>query len=43
MQERATKDSLFADDTLIYSAIESYIDDAKLQSDLTAIEEWAQK
>ena len=34
---------LFADDTLIYSTIESYNDAAKLQSDLTAIQEWAQK
>ena len=34
---------LFADDTLIYSTIESYNDAAKLQSDLTALQEWAQK
>ena len=34
---------LFADDTLIYSTIESYDDAAKLQSDLTALQEWAQK
>ena len=34
---------LFADDTLIYSTIESYNDAAKLQSDLTVLEEWAQK
>ena len=34
---------LFADDTLIYSTIESYNDSAKLQSDLTALQEWAQK
>ena len=34
---------LFADDTLIYSIIESYNDAAKLQSDLTALQEWAQK
>ena len=34
---------LFADDTLIYSTIESYNDAAKLQSDLTAFQEWAQK
>ena len=34
---------LFADDTLIYSTIKSYNDAAKLQSDLTALQEWAQK
>ena len=34
---------LFAGDTLIYSTIESYNDAAKLQSDLTALQEWAQK
>ena len=34
---------LFADDTLIYSTIESCNDAAKLQSDLTALQEWAQK
>ena len=34
---------LFADDTLIYSTIESYNDAAKLQSDLTVFQEWAQK
>ena len=34
---------LFADDTLIYSTIESYNDAAKLQLDLTALQEWAQK
>ena len=34
---------LFADDTLIYNTIESYNDAAKLQSDLTALQEWAQK
>ena len=34
---------LFADDTLIYSTIESYNDAAKLQSDVTALQEWAQK
>ena len=34
---------LFADDTLIYSAIESYNDAVKLQSDQTALQEWAQK
>ena len=34
---------LFADDTLIYNTIESYNDAAKLQSDLTAPQEWAQK
>ena len=34
---------LFADGTLIYSTIESYNDAAKLQSDLTALQEWAQK
>ena len=33
---------LLADDTLIFSTIESY-DAAKLQSDLTALQEWAQK
>ena len=31
---------LFADDTLIYSTTESYIDATKLQSDLTALQEW---
>ena len=34
---------LFADDTLVYSTIESYNGAAKLQSDLTALQEWAQK
>ena len=34
---------LFADDTLIYSTTESYNDAAKQQSDLTALQEWAQK
>ena len=34
---------LFADDTLIYSTVESCNDAAKLQSDLTALQEWAQK
>ena len=34
---------LFADDTLIYRTIESYNDAAKLQSHLTALQEWAQK
>ena len=34
---------LFADDTLIYSTTGSYDDAAKLQSDLTALQEWAQK
>ena len=34
---------LFADDTLISSTIESCNDAAKLQSDLTALLEWAQK
>ena len=34
---------LFADNTLIYSTTESYIDAAKLQSDLTALQEWDQK
>ena len=34
---------LFADDTLIYSSIESCNDAAKLQSDLTALQEWTQK
>ena len=34
---------LFADDTLIYSTSESCNDAAKLQSDLTALQEWAQK
>ena len=34
---------LLADDTLIYSTIESCNDAAKLQSDLTALQEWAQK
>ena len=34
---------LFTDDTLIYSTIESCNDTAKLQSDLTALQEWAQK
>ena len=34
---------LFSDDTLIYCTIESCADGAKLQSDLTALQEWAQK
>ena len=34
---------LFADDTLIYSTIGSYNDAAKLQSDFTALQEWAQE
>ena len=34
---------LFADDTWIYSTFESYNDAAKLQSDLTALQEWTQK
>ena len=34
---------LFADDTLIFSTIVSYNDAAKLHSDLTALQEWAQK
>ena len=39
----ASRMRLFAADTLIYSTIESYNDAAKLQSDLTVLEEWAQK
>ena len=31
---------LFADDTLIYGTTEAYIDVAKRQSDLTALQEW---
>ena len=34
---------LFADDALIYCTIESYNDAVKLHSDLTVLEEWAQK